>query len=213
MPQSRRRCFKSLPLACALFGCLLPAPPALGRQEPAPPRVGAAAQDDEEPVRIESELIQTGVMVFDKSGKFVEGLRQDDFELTVEGRPTPLSFFDRVAGAPPSSAAPAGGRGGAKNAEPNAARGAAASGARTVILFADDRHLNFESRKRARDLIKHFIDEEFTDEDMAAVVSSSGRLGFLQQFTDNPAVLRAAAARLGDDKDRENGDRLEPPMS
>jgi VWFA-related protein len=212
MPQTLRRFFKSLLLACALTGCLLPAPPALARQEPKP-QEDAAAQDDEETVRIETELIQTGVMVFDKSGKFVEGLRQNDFELTVAGKPTPLSFFDRIVGAPPSASSSPAPRGGTKGAELNVARSAAAGGARTVIFFADDLHLSFESRKRARDLIKHFIDQELTDEDYAAVVSSSGRLGFLQQFTDNPAVLRAAAARIGDDKNREAGDRLIPPMS
>ncbi len=144
MPQTLRRLFKSLPLACALTGCLLPSAPVLGRQEPTrPPQEDAsAAQDDEETVRIETELIQTGVMVFDKSGKFVDRLRQDDFELSVEGSPTQLSFFERIAGAPPTPA-PTGGRGGAKNSEPNAARAASASGARTVILFADDLHLSF----------------------------------------------------------------------
>ncbi|HEX7317394.1 MAG TPA: VWA domain-containing protein [Pyrinomonadaceae bacterium] len=210
MPQLLRRFFQSLTLACALCGCLLPA---LGRQEPArPPQEDAAAQDDEEPIRIETDLIQTGVMVFDKGGRFVEGLKQDDFELTVEGKATPVSFFDRITGAP--SVSPSSSRGGAKDAKDSGAAVArVAGGARTVILFADDLHLSFEDRKRARDLIKHFIDDEFTDDDTAAVVSSSGRLGFLQQFTDNPAVLRAAAARLGDDKNREAGDRLTPPMS
>ena len=208
MPQPLRRLFESLALACALCGCLLPAAPALGRQEP-------AAQEDEEVVRVETDLIQTGVMVFDKQGRFVDGLRQDDFELTVEGKATQLSFFERKVEAPPAAAPPA--RTGAKGAkgpkETGAPRARAAGEARTVILFADDTHLNFESRQRARDLIKHFIAEEFTDEDTAAVVSSSGRLGFLQQFTDNPAVLRAAAERIGDDKSREDGDRLTPPMS
>ncbi|HEX8336381.1 MAG TPA: VWA domain-containing protein, partial [Pyrinomonadaceae bacterium] len=213
MSQKTRSLLQSLSLACALTGCLLPARPALGRQEPAR-QEGEAGQEDEEPVRIETELIQTGVMVFDRQGRFVEGLRQDDFELSVEGRTTPLSFFERVSTAPssssPPSPAPAGPRG-AKGAPPVVERGPAAP--RTVIFFADDRHLSFESRKRARDLINHFIEKELTDEDTAAVVSSSGRVGFLQQFTDNRAVLREAAARLGDDKSREDGDRLTPPMS
>lgn len=215
MPHPFRRFLESLALACALSGCL---PPALGRQEPAarPQQQEAAAQeDDEELVRIETDLIQTGVMVFDKQGRFVDGLKQEDFELTVEGKATPVSFFERVAGAP--SLSPSSSRGGAKDTKESKDTGApvarAAGGARTVIFFADDIHLNFESRKRARDLIKHFIEEELTDEDTAAVVSSSGRLGFLQQFTDNPAVLHAAAARIGDDKNREDGDRLTPPMS
>jgi VWFA-related protein len=198
------------------MGCLLPTAPVLGRQEPTRPPEDAAAQDDEEVVRIETELIQTGVMVFDKSGKFVDGLRQDDFELTVEGRPTPLSFFDRITGTPSSSASSPspGGRGAPKGSELNTARASAAVGARTVIFFADDRHLSFESRHRARDLIKHFIEEELTDEDTAVVVSSSGRIGFLQQFTDNRAVLREAATRLGDDKNnREDTDHMVPPMT
>lgn len=198
---------RSLLLACALFGCLLP--PALGRQEPRPPEA-AAAQDDEETVRIDAALIQTGVMVFDKQGRFVDGLRQEDFELAVEGKATPLSFFERVAAAPSSAPAPSGGAKGAREAGPIAA---AAPAGRTVIFFADDVHLSFESRKRARDLIKHFVDEELSDEDTAAVVSSSGRLGFLQQFTDNHAVLREAAARIGDDKNREVGDGLPPAVS
>jgi VWFA-related protein len=225
MPQKLRSLFKSLLFACALTGCLLPAPAALGRQEPTRPETttppqDAAAQDDEEPIRIDTELIQTGVMVFDKQGRFVDGLKQDDFELTVEGRPAPLSFFERVVtAAPPASSSPqstsspqAAARGGAKGPVASAER-AEATSPRTIIFFVDDRHLSFESRKRARDLINHFLDTELTDEDTAAVVSSSGRLGFLQQFTDNPAVLRAAAARLGDDKNREEGDRLIPPMS
>lgn len=214
MPEKLRSLFKSLSLACALSGCLLPAPAALGRQEPGPPADAAAAQDDEEPIRIDTELIQTGVMVFDKQGRFVEGLGREDFELTVEGKQTPLSFFERVAGAPASSAAgaPAAARGATKGAAPTAAP-APAVGARTVIFFADDLHLSFESRKRAGDLIRHFIDEELSDEDTAAVVSSSGRVGFLQQFTDNHAVLREAAARLGDDKGRAEGDRMIPPLT
>lgn len=216
MLQPLKRFFNSLLFACALTGCLWPAAPVLGRQEPARPQDAAAQDDDdEEAVRIETELIQTGVMVFDKQGRFVDDLRQSDFELTVEGKPVPLSFFERVADADaPSPRAPsAAPRGDTKVPETNAAPARATGGARTIIFFADDRHLNFESRKRARDLISHFIDNELTDEDTAAVVSSSGRVGFLQQFTDNHTVLRAAAARIGDDKNREAGDRMTPPMS
>ncbi|MFL6333690.1 MAG: VWA domain-containing protein [Pyrinomonadaceae bacterium] len=211
MTHTARRLFRSLLLSSALTGGLLPAPLALGRQDPPrPPQDAAATPDDEEIVRIETELIQTGVMVFDKAGKFVEGLRQEDFELTVEGNPRPISFFDRVAGAPSSVPAPARA---SRTPAPNVMTAAAPREARTVILFADDLHLSFEDRKRARDLIKHFIDEELADEDMAAVVSSSGRVGFLQQFTDNKDVLRAATARLGDDNLRDASDRLRPPMA
>src|ERR1043166_6959649 len=151
MPSTTTNFFKSLPLTCALFGCLLP--PVLGQQEPAQPQADAVAtaQDDEETIRIDTELIQTGVMVFDKSGKFVEGLRQEDFELSVEGSPRPIAFFDRVTAAPSAASSSSTSRA-AKGAAATAAPVLAAGGARTVIIFADDLHLSFEDRKRARDL-------------------------------------------------------------
>jgi hypothetical protein len=56
----------------------------------APPTPSQTTQpqpsQDEEVVRISSDLVQTDVMVFDKSGKFVEGLKPEHFELKVDGR-------------------------------------------------------------------------------------------------------------------------------
>src|SRR5258707_8051223 len=43
-------------------------------------------------IRINTELIQTGVIVLDKQGHFVDGLQRDQFELKVEGKPQPISF-------------------------------------------------------------------------------------------------------------------------
>jgi hypothetical protein len=40
----------------------------------------------DEPVRISTELVQTGVVILDKQGKFVDGLRREDFILKVDGQ-------------------------------------------------------------------------------------------------------------------------------
>ncbi|HEX7957643.1 MAG TPA: hypothetical protein VF508_11905, partial [Pyrinomonadaceae bacterium] len=69
------------------------APPAA--QQPAP-AAAAPEKEDEEVVRISTELVQTDVMVFDGSGKFVDGLRPEQFELRVDGKPRQIAFFDRV---------------------------------------------------------------------------------------------------------------------
>ncbi|HEU4433344.1 MAG TPA: hypothetical protein VFR51_08090, partial [Pyrinomonadaceae bacterium] len=61
---------------------------ALG-QEPRP-----AADDDV--VRITTELVQTGVVVVDKQGKFVDGLKPEEFVLKVDGKQVTPSFFERV---------------------------------------------------------------------------------------------------------------------
>jgi hypothetical protein len=75
-------------LCAALLVCVL-GPHALGRQD--------GAQPQDEVVKIDSALVQTGVNVFDKQGRFVEGLKREDFELRVDGRLVPISFFESAS--------------------------------------------------------------------------------------------------------------------
>src|SRR6185295_195573 len=56
-----------------------------------------ANAQETEVVRTNVELVQTAVTVLDKNGKFVEGLQRDQFELMVDGKPRPISFFERIA--------------------------------------------------------------------------------------------------------------------
>jgi peptidase E len=66
-----------------------------GRQDP------SQGQSSDEVLRIDTELVQTGVTVFDDRGRFVDGLKREDFELRVDGRPVPISFFENIlAGSP-----------------------------------------------------------------------------------------------------------------
>ena len=170
----------------------------------------AQTQEKEDVVRVESELVQTDVSVFDKSGKFVEGLGREQFELKVDGRPVPLAFFERVTGGLPRTEASAAGAAQLAGKK-GAARPARARG-RVVIFFIDDLHLSLDSLGRTRSALAHFLDEEMAPGDVAAVFTASGQLGFLQQFTDNKAVLRAALARLRPIPDTVR-DTDHPPMS
>src|SRR5436853_7917211 len=54
-------------------------------------------QQPEEVIRVYTDLVQTDVMVFDKQGRFVNGLKREDFTLSIDGKPQPIEFFDRVA--------------------------------------------------------------------------------------------------------------------
>ena len=47
-------------------------------------------------IRITTELVQTGVVVVDKQGKFVEGLKPEQFLLKVDGQPVIPSFVEHV---------------------------------------------------------------------------------------------------------------------
>src|SRR3954468_11259867 len=52
--------------------------------------------EPEDVVRVNTELVQTDVMVFDKQGKFVSGLQRDQFELLVADKPQPIDLFESV---------------------------------------------------------------------------------------------------------------------
>lgn len=196
-------------LAAALFAALCLHVPAraqdASRPQPSPsPQQQPAAQtppsarEDEEVVRISTELMQTDVMVFDKAGKFVEGLGPEQFELKVDGKPQQIAFFERIrAGTVNEDAqiAAARGGGGAGGPTPGGAAVPLDRG-RTVLFFVDDLHLSAGSTMHIRKTLLRFIDEEIGQNDEAAVASASGQVGFLQQLTDNKAVLRAAAERI-----------------
>lgn len=159
------------------------------------PKSSPPPQQPDDVIHINAELVQTQAMVFDKNGHFVSGLQRDQFLLTVDGKPQPVSLFEQVrAGSskeqlqliPKGSAVAAP----TEKTPVNESRG------RTIVFFIDDLHLSLDSLGRTRKTLTHFIDEEMTDNDRVAIASTSGDIGFLQQFTDNKLVLRAAAARL-----------------
>src|SRR5256885_13859909 len=61
--------------------------------------LGQTQQPSEDVVRVNTELVQTDVMVFDRRGRFVDGLKPEQFVLTLNGEAKPISFFDRVGSA------------------------------------------------------------------------------------------------------------------
>jgi VWFA-related protein len=149
----------------------------------------------DEVVRTNIELVQTAITVVDKNGKFVEGLDRADFELLIDGKPRPINFLERItAGSDRETQLSL--RKPAENSTPAPAPGNATVRGRTIIFFIDDAHLSLSSLNRTRQMISHFIDKEINSRDSVAIASARGQIGFLQQFTNNKEVLRAALARV-----------------
>ncbi|HJY27528.1 MAG TPA: VWA domain-containing protein, partial [Pyrinomonadaceae bacterium] len=147
-------------------------------------------------VRVKTELVQTDVTVIDKRGRFVEGLNANDFELRVDSKLQPLSFFEEVtAGSADEEKQLAAARKGVAAKLPTTS-GSATDRGRVIFFFVDDVHLGSEGLNRARTVITHFVEDRMMAKDRVAVVSTSGQIGFLQQLTDNKAVLREAISRL-----------------
>lgn len=150
---------------------------------------------DEDVIRINSEIVQTDVMIFDKSGKFVDGLKPEQFELKVDGRAQTVSFFESVkAGTFNEEAQLAAARGRTRTDVTGTVlpldRG------RLFILFLDDLHITPADLPRARDSMARFVDEQMGQNDEVAVFTSSGQLGFLQQMTGDREILRLAVKRI-----------------
>jgi len=168
-------------------------------QQP-PPR----PEQDEEVVRITSNLIQVDAVVLDREGRQVTDLAPEDFELLEDGRPRPITHFSYVSNdsaAPRPNAAAArpdrtvpGGAGRAASVPPARLK---PGGARRVIAFVvDDLGLSFQATAYVREFLKNFVAKEMRPGDLVAVVRTSAGVGALQQFTDDPRLAAAAVERV-----------------
>jgi VWFA-related protein len=182
-------------LFAAIISLMMHAPVINGQQ--ASPRQPASQDDDV--LRIKTELVQTDLMVFDKQRRFVDGLRPEQFELSVDGKLQPLLLFERVisgstAEASQLSATQPSPAKVSDPAPPNVP--AAVERHRVIFFFLDDLHLSEASLQHSRTALADFVENQVGPNDRVAIVSASGQIGFLQQLSDNKAVLRAAIYRL-----------------
>ena len=146
-------------------------------------------------VRVNAELVQTAITVIDKKGKFVEGLDRGDFELVVDGKSRPISFLERVT-AGTTKEAQLDLRKQPESSPTGPVPATTTFRGRTIVFFIDDLHLSASSLSRTRQMIAQFLDTEMGSRDSIAIASAKGQPGFLQQFTNNKEVLRAALARI-----------------
>jgi VWFA-related protein len=146
-------------------------------------------------VRINSRAVLVDVVVTDKNGKPVTGLKQDAFSVTEQGKPQTMSFFEEHTGAP--AAAP-------KelpkfppdvfsNFSPYPLPPA------VNVLLLDSLNTRMENQMFVHQQALKFLKDLKPGSRMAIFTMDLG-LHFLQGFTDDPALLFAA---LGNKKNNE----------
>lgn len=154
-------------------------------------------QEQSEVVRVFTDLVQTDVMVFDKQGRFANGLRREDFELRIDGKVKPIEFFERISvGSVDEERQLSAARGSSTNTKTIPPGAVPLDRGRTVFFYLDDLHLGPGSLAATRKVITDFIEKDMNQNDEAAITSASGQIGFLQQLTDQKAVLRTALDRV-----------------
>jgi VWFA-related protein len=172
---------------------------------------GPQPQTDET-IRISTELVQTDVTVFDKEGRFVDGLKPEQFQLFVDGNLQRISFFERIAAGSASEEAQLAAARGQAMAFEKAPPVYPLDRGRVIFFLIDDLHLSPDSLMRTRKTLLQFIDSEMGQNDQVAITSATGQIGFLQQLTNHKSVLRRAAEKLKTSI-QSQGDQEFPPMS
>lgn len=206
-PRSLVTCFLA---ALLVLNC----PAALRAQQPAPPPPSTKPQqqpappppeqqpDPEAVVRITTQLVQIDAVVTDRKGAHIEDLSEDDFELTVDGKKQPLTYFkliklpepkpfekpdkkdkkdDKAAAAPPTMPT--------RMVAPEEVN-------RTIAFVVDDLGLSFESTYYTREALKKFVREQMQEGDLVGIIRTGRGGGALQQFTSDKRVLYAAIEKL-----------------
>lgn len=139
--------------------------------------------------RLTTSLVQLDAVVTDKRGRHVTTLGPDDFEVYQNGRLQPVTAAVYVDGGetwvdtsglpplPPEALRPADAR-------------------RVIGIVVDDLRMSFESMHHARRGLLAFVDEQFQEGDLGAVVTTSR--GFMRRraLTHQRGELRADVSRL-----------------
>lgn len=184
---------KSFLLALVLIFSLL-APVVSQQPTNAPQQQGAP--DEDEVVRITTNLVQIDAVVTDGSGRQITDLGAQDFEVLEDGKPQQVTNFSYVslAGSEASTPSSPTARKDKErtfippppvNLKPEQVR-------RTMALVVDDLGLSFESMVSVRRALRKFVDEEMGPNDLVAVILTSKGTGALQQFTADKRALSVA---------------------
>jgi VWFA-related protein len=150
-------------------------------------------------LHVTSELVLVNVVVRDKKGNLVRGLKREDFTLSEDGKRQDISTFDyenvdELQNAGPSEAtvtgsAPAAAGGLLRPAVNQQALDA--RDRRLMLFFFDFSAMDPEQIERAVDAAKKFVQTKMLPADMIAMVSLATNLHLDLDFTDDRAKVAA----------------------
>jgi len=154
-------------------------------------------QDQEAVVRITTQLVQVDAIVTDRKGQHIDDLSEDEFELLVDGKPQPLTFFKLVKlvesrrdeAEKPKEKTPVLTAMPTRQIEPEKVR-------RTIALVIDDLGLEFRSIAFAKSALKRFVAEQMEEGDLVGIIRTGSGFGIYQQFTSDKRILYAAIDKL-----------------
>ena len=146
----------------------------------------------------ESDLVLVNVTVRDKSGKFVPGLKPENFTILEDNKPQKSHFLRcgkrrcrPVAGCSPGEAAARSQRIGQATPAPSAANAANQfKDRRLIVLFFDLSAMEPDEIDHAVTSAEHYLDTQMAPADLVSIVSLGSSLLVNQDFTTDRALLK-----------------------
>ncbi len=154
-------------------------------------------------IRVTVNLVQLDATVTDPKGRHVADLKPEDFEILEDGKPQKITHFSYVSGtALPGGTAPVDLLRQSLSGQPLKAISRPSTALRpedvrrTIVLMADDLGLSPDDIPRVRKAMGSFVDRHMDTGDLAAVMTTSGGMGAMQQLTSDRRQLQASIDRI-----------------
>ena len=182
-----------------------PSPSPVPSPAPAAQTPNPDLEPDTDVVQITTSLVQIDATVTDKDGKYVTGLKAEDFEILENGQTQPITNFSYISTAP--SPAPTPSDSPALKPTKDASKDPPIKFGRVgplrpeqvrraIALVVDDLRMSTEGIHSTRQALKKFVEEQTQQGDLVAIIRTSGGMGALQQFTSDREQLLAAIERV-----------------
>lgn len=184
-----RRISRTAALALAFALLVTTGVPARQAQSGAP-----REQESEVTFKVEINYVEVDAAVFDREGNFVPDLTAEDFEILEDGVPQEITAFttvnipiERAEPRPLQASTPI---------ERDVVSNARPFDGRLYVIILDDKHTAALRTPLVKKAAEQFITEYMADNDLAAVITTSGQTDATQEFTSNKRLLLRAVDRF-----------------
>ena len=143
--------------------------------------------------RAEVNYVEVDARVLDQQGKFIPGLKPEDFEVLEDGKPQKVTAFSLVniplerVERPLFASRPI---------EPDVRNNLQGADGRIYLIILDDLHTNALRSQRTKAAAKMFIERYVGANDLAAVVHTGGISQANQDFTNSQRLLLQSVDRF-----------------
>jgi VWFA-related protein len=173
----------------------------------AQPQQASGAEPPVPTIRVNTHLVLVDVVVTDKNGNRVQGLKAEDFTIQEKGKNQKISVFtsaaeNKLAAGPQLPP-------GIYSNKPEYR----SPGGPVVVILLDAVNTPFKDQAYARQQMLDFVKQQYKPGQKMAVLTLAGSLGVLQDFTQDPDVLLQALKNYKPQEQESTGTTIPRPPS